>query len=207
MNDIKISNIKQKKNSFSYDETFDITINGEKYFCTKEDIKDLSYSITLKDKDNHIVIEDCFSHDLHVNFWIDKHEISKELYDEIRMNEHFSKINYKDVLQSDYEEASDHNIFKLFAHCHRHEHETDIEKINLSKDESVYLFKQNNDIYMISPKIDKSGLESYKISDGYGINTFGFVSKQKDIDISLQLKETIYNYNLLKPLNNDVIKK
>ena len=45
MDDIKISNINQKKNSFSYDETFDVTINGEKYFCTKEDIKDLSYSI------------------------------------------------------------------------------------------------------------------------------------------------------------------
>ena len=52
MNDIKISNIKQKKNQFSYDETFDVEINGEKYFCTKEDIKDLSYSIILKDKNN-----------------------------------------------------------------------------------------------------------------------------------------------------------
>ena len=101
MNDIKISNVKQKKNSFSYDETFDVTINGEKYFCTKEDIKDLSYSIILKDKNNEIVIEDSFNNDSYVDdnviFWVDKHKISEELYNQIKMNEYFSTISDKKV--------------------------------------------------------------------------------------------------------------
>ena len=61
-----------------------VTINGEKYFCTKEDIKDLSYSIILKDKNNKIVIENSFNNDLYVDdnviFWVDKHKISEELY-------------------------------------------------------------------------------------------------------------------------------
>lgn len=212
MNDIKISNIKQKKNSFSYDETFDVTINGEKYFCTKEDIKDLSYSIILKDKNNEIVIEDSFNNDSYVDdnviFWVDKHKISEELYNRIRINEHFSTINDKKVLQADYADAYDNGLFDWFKKQHENERETDILKFNLSKDQDIYLFKQNDDIYIVRPDIYRKNLESYKIScaDSKGIID-GLCYVRKECE-SLENKTiTSYDYNLLKPINKDVLQK
>lgn len=212
MNDIKISNINQKKNSFSYDETFDVTINGEKYFCTKEDIKDLSYSIILKDKDKEIVIEDSFNNDEYVDdnviFWVDKHKISEELYNQIKMNEHFSTINDKKVLQADYADAYDNGIDTWFKKQHENEHETDIQKFNLSRDNDIYLFKQNNDLYIVRPDIYRKNLESYKISceDRKGIIN-GLCYVRKECDLSKNKITTSYDYKLLKPLNKDVIKK
>ena len=212
MNDIKISNIKQKKNSFSYDETFDITINGEKYFCTKEDIKDLSYSITLKDKDNHIVIEDSFNNDSYVDdnviFWVDKHKISEELYNQIKMNEHFSTINDKKVIQADYADAYDNGLLDWFKKQHENDPETDIQKFNLSKDQDIYFFKQNNDLYIVRPDIYRKNLESYKISceDSKGIID-GLCYVRKECESSKNKIITSYDYNLLKPINKDVLKK
>ena len=212
MNDIKISNIKQKKNSFSYDETFDITINGEKYFCTKEDIKDLSYSIILKDKNNEIVIEDSFNNDSYVDdnviFWIDKHKISEELYNRIRINEHFSTINDKKVLQADYADAYDNGLFDWFKKQHENEPETDILKFNLSKDQDIYLFKQNDDLYIVRPDIYRKNLESYKISceDSKGIiDSLCYV--RKECESSKNKIIISYDYNLLKPIDKDVLKK
>lgn len=212
MNDIKISNIKQKKNSFSYDETFDITINGEKYFCTKEDIKDLSYSIILKDKNNEIVIEDSFNNDSYVDdnviFWVDKHKISEELYNQIRENEHFSTINDKKVLQADYADAYDNGIDSWFKKEHENEPETDIQKFNLSKDQDIYLFKQNNDLYIVRPDIYRKNLESYKISceDNKGIID-GLCYVRKECESSKNKITSSYDYKLLKPINKDVLKK
>ena len=212
MNDIKINNIKQKKNSFSYDETFDVTINGEKYFCTKEDIKDLSYSIILKDKNNEIVIEDSFNNDSYVDdnviFWVDKHKISEELYNQIKMNEHFSTINDKKVLQADYADAYDNGIDVWFKKQHENEPETDILKFNLSKDQDIYLFKQNDDLYIVRPDIYRKNLESYKISceDSKGIID-GLCYVRKECKSSENKTITSYDYNLLKPINKDVIQK
>ena len=212
MDDIKISNINQKKNSFSYDETFNVTINGEKYFCTKEDIKDLSYSIILKDKNNEIVIEDSFNNDSYVDdnviFWVDKHKISEELYNQIKMNEHFSTINDKKVLQADYADAYDNGIDVWFKKQHENEPETDIQKFNLSKDQDIYLFKQNDDIYIVRPDIYRKNLESYKIScaDSKGIID-GLCYVRKECESSENKTITSYDYNLLKPINKDVIQK
>lgn len=212
MDDIKISNINQKKNSFSYDETFDVTINGEKYFCTKEDIKDLSYSIILKDKNNEIVIEDSFNNNEYVDdnviFWVDKHKISEELYNQIKMNEHFSTINDKKVLQADYADAYDNGIVDWFKKQHENEHETDILKFNVQKDSNIYLFKQNNDIYIVRPDIYRKNLESYKIScvDSKGIVN-GLCYVRKECESSKNKIITSYDYNLLKPIEKDVLKK
>ena len=212
MDDIKTSNIKQKKNSFSYDETFDITINGEKYFCTKEDIKDLSYSIILKDKNNEIVIEDSFNNDSYVDdnviFWVDKHKISEELYNQIRENEHFSTINDKKVLQADYADAYDNGIDTWFKKQHENEPETDIQKFNLSRDNDIYLFKQNNDLYIVRPDIYRKKLESYKISceDRKGIIN-GLCYVRKECDLSKNKITTSYDYKLLKPINKEVLQK
>lgn len=212
MNDIKISNVKQKKNSFSYDETFDVTINGEKYFCTKEDIKDFSYSIILKDKNNEIVIEDSFNNDSYVDdnviFWVDKHKISEELYNQIKMNEHFSTINDKKVLQADYADAYDNGIVDWFKKQHENEHETDIQKFNLSRDQDIYLFKQNNNLYIVRPDIYRKNLESYKISceDSKGIID-GLCYVRKECESSKNKIITSYDYNLLKPIEKDVLKK
>lgn len=210
--DIKISNIKQKKNSFSYDETFDVTINGEKYFCTKEDIKDFSYSIILKDKNNEIVIEDSFNNDSYVDdnviFWVDKHKISEELYNQIRENEHFSTINDKKVLQADYADAYDNGIDTWFKKQHENERETDILKFNLSRYQDIYLFKQNDDLYIVRPDIYRKNLESYKIScaDSKGIIN-GLCYVRKECESSENKTITSYDYNLLKPINKDVLQK
>ena len=210
--DIKISNIKQKKNSFTYDETFDVEINGEKYFCTKEDIKDLSYSIILKDKNNEIVIEDSFNNDSYVDdnviFWVDKHKISEELYNQIRKNEHFSTINDKKVLQADYADAYDNGIDTWFKKQHENERETDILKFNLSRDQDIYLFKQNDDLYIVRPDIYRKNLESYKIScaDSKGIIN-GLCYVRKECESSENKTITSYDYNLLKPINKDVLQK
>lgn len=210
--DIKISNIKQKKNSFSYDETFDVEINGEKYFCTKEDIKDFSYSIILKDKNNEIVIEDSFNNDSYVDdnviFWVDKHKISEELYNQIRENEHFSTINDKKVLQADYADAYDNGIDTWFKKQHENERETDILKFNLSRDQDIYLFKQNDDLYIVRPDIYRKNLESYKIScaDSKGIIN-GLCYVRKECESSENKTITSYDYNLLKPINKDVLQK
>lgn len=207
--DIKISNIKQKKNSFSYDETFDVEINGEKYFCTKEDIKDLSYSIILKDKDKEIVIEDSFNSDSYVDdnviFWVDKHKISEELYNQIRKNEHFSTINDKKVLQADYADAYDNGLVDWFKKQHENEHETNIQKFDLSKHEDVYLFKQNNDLYIVK---QEPFLENYKISciNNKGISTVLCYVKKTKNNLS-PMKETSYDYTLFPQLNKDVLKK
>lgn len=212
MNDIKISNIKQKKNSFSYDETFDVEINGEKYFCTKEDIKDLSHSIILKDKDKEIVIEDSFNSDSYVDdnviFWVDKHKISEELYNQIRKNEHFSTINDKKVLQADYADAYDNGLVDWFKKQHENEPKTDIQKFNLSKDQDIYLFKQNDDLYIVRPDIYRKNLESYKISceDSKGI-IGGLCYVRKECESSENKTITTYDYNLLKPINKDVLQK
>ena len=210
--DIKISNVKQKKNSFSYDETFDVTINGEKYFCTKEDIKDFSYSIILKDKNNEIVIEDSFNNDSYVDdnviFWVDKHKIPEELYNQIKMNEHFSTINDKKVLQSDYIDAYDNGIDVWFKKQHENEQETDIQKFNLSRNQDIYLFKQNNNLYIVRPDIYRKNLESYKIScaDSKGIIN-GLCYVRKECESSENKTITSYDYNLLKPINKDVLQK
>lgn len=210
--DIKISNIKQKKNSFSYDETFDVEINREKYFCTKEDIKDFSYSIILKDKNNEIVIEDSFNNDSYVDdnviFWVDKHKISEELYNQIRENEHFSTINDKKVLQADYADAYDNGIDTWFKKQHENERETDILKFNLSRDQDIYLFKQNDDLYIVRPDIYRKNLESYKIScaDSKGIIN-GLCYVRKECESSENKTITSYDYNLLKPINKDVLQK
>lgn len=212
MDDIKISNINQKKNSFSYDETFDVTINGEKYFCTKEDIKDLSYSIILKDKNNEIVIEDSFNNDEYVDdnviFWVDKHKISEELYNQIKMNEHFSTINDKKVLQADYADAYDNGIDVWFKKQHENERETDVLKFNLSRDQDIYLFKQNDDLYIVRPDIYRKNLESYKISceDSKGIIE-GLCYVRKECESSKNKITTSYDYNLLKLIDKDVLKK
>lgn len=212
MDDIKISNINQKKNSFSYNETFDVTINGEKYFCTKEDIKDLHYSIILKDKNNEIVIEDSFNNDEYVDdnviFWVDKHKISEELYNQIKMNEHFSTINDKKVLQADYADAYDNGIDVWFKKQYENEPETDILKFNLSKDQDIYLFKQNDDLYIVRPDIYRKNLESYKISceDSKGIID-GLCYVRKECESSENKTITTYDYNLLKPINKDVLQK
>lgn len=212
MDNIEISNIKQHKNSFSYDETFDVTINGEKYFCIKEDIKDLSYSIILKDKNNEIVIEDSFNNDEYVDdnviFWVDKHKISEELYNRIRINEHFSTINDKKVLQADYADAYDNGLFDWFKKQYENEHETDILKFNVQKDQDIYLFKQNDDLYIVRPDIYRKNLESYKISceDSKGIID-GLCYVRKECESSENKTITTYDYNLLKPINKDVLQK
>ena len=212
MNDIKIGYVKEDKNRFSYNETFDVEINGEKYFCTKEDIKDLSYSIILKDKNNEIVIEDSFNNDEYVDdnviFWVDKHKISEELYNQIRKNEHFSTINDKKVLQADYADAYDNGIDSWFKKEHENEHETDIQKFNLSKDQDIYLFKQNNDLYIVRPDIYRKNLESYKISceENKGIIE-GLCYVRKECESSKNKTITSYDYNLLKSINKDVLQK
>ena len=69
------------------------------------------------------------------------------------MNEHFSTINDKKVLQADYVDTYDNGLLDWFKKQHENEHETDVLKFNVQKDNDIYLFKQNNDIYIVRPDI------------------------------------------------------
>lgn len=124
------------------------------------------------------------------------------------MNEHFSTINDKKVLQADYADAYDNGIDVWFKKQHENEPETDILKFNLSKDQDIYLFKQNDDLYIVRPDIYRKNLESYKISceDSKGIID-GLCYVRKECKSSKNKITTSYDYNLLKPIDKDVLKK